>query len=53
MLTSPAELERVRQQREKFIQENLQELESGSTEAERNQEKPVTDEEAVAKPENQ
>jgi hypothetical protein len=53
LLTSPAELERVRQEREKFIQENLPELIDGSKDEEGIQEKPVTDEDAVMKSENQ
>ncbi len=53
LLTNPAELERVRQEHEKFIQENLPELNDGSKDEEGILEKPESDKDAAMKPENQ
>jgi len=53
LITSPAELERVRLEREKFIRENLPELRDQSEEAEEIQEKPDMEVDTVKKPENQ
>jgi hypothetical protein len=53
LLTSPVELERVRQERENFIRENLPEPGEVSKEAEGIKEKPVSNEDAALTPENQ